>query len=308
MARETWGTYSVRDHLVERPWAADVLLYDRLVIPVPVDPSAPAEGYEWQRWTEQRWDPGRQRRLLEVLGERAYPVLWNKYLQEEWAQEWRAGVAGQVDREADVVNPYELTARLLTRGLPIRVTAVTAVATYRSEAELTEALHLRAVGARQQMPAGQMAVVMGRKFLVPDRSEYSDDFALLKRAVDVASDDEFRNKRAAYWKWQRDYLNDALYADPDSIQDSIAAMSELVHEELHAVKMRKVKCVTMFAFCIASVGVSLLAAPLAPLALAGAFLSIGQFSAEKVFAKQERSQPSAATLLIAGRRSLGWEE
>jgi hypothetical protein len=32
---ETWGTFSVTDHLGRRAFVADVILYDRLVIPVP---------------------------------------------------------------------------------------------------------------------------------------------------------------------------------------------------------------------------------------------------------------------------------
>jgi hypothetical protein len=33
MTIELWGTFAVRDHLVARAFVADVLLYDRLVIP-----------------------------------------------------------------------------------------------------------------------------------------------------------------------------------------------------------------------------------------------------------------------------------
>jgi hypothetical protein len=152
-----------------------------------------------------------------------------------------------------------------------------------------------------------MAVVMGRKFLVPDPSEYTDDYALLRKTVEVAADDDFQNRHAAYWKWQRDYLNDALYADPESIQESLSEMSE-IEEELGAVNKRRARFVMMFALCVVSVGVSLLAAPLGPPAFAGAFLSVGQFPAGEVFARQERSEPTAACLLIAGRRSLGWED
>ena len=35
MARERWGSFSVRDHLNTRALATDVLLYDRLIFPVP---------------------------------------------------------------------------------------------------------------------------------------------------------------------------------------------------------------------------------------------------------------------------------
>jgi hypothetical protein len=67
-------------------------------------------------------------------------------------------------------DPYEYTARLLRDGLPTRVTAVTAVATYRSEDELSKAIEMRSVQPNQAMPVGQSAVVMGREFLIPDRS------------------------------------------------------------------------------------------------------------------------------------------
>jgi len=33
--RERWGTFSVRDHVGDAPFVSEVLLYDRLVIPVP---------------------------------------------------------------------------------------------------------------------------------------------------------------------------------------------------------------------------------------------------------------------------------
>ena len=61
--RELWGTFSVRDHGNERPFVADVMLYDRLVIPFPADRD------EWARWEdpERDWNPGRQKRVLDVL-------------------------------------------------------------------------------------------------------------------------------------------------------------------------------------------------------------------------------------------------
>ena len=43
MAFETWGTFAVDDHLGKRAFVADVLLYDRLVIPVP-------DARERERW------------------------------------------------------------------------------------------------------------------------------------------------------------------------------------------------------------------------------------------------------------------
>jgi uncharacterized membrane protein len=43
MSIERWGAFSVVDHKDARKLAADVLLYDRLVLPTPMD------------WDRERW-------------------------------------------------------------------------------------------------------------------------------------------------------------------------------------------------------------------------------------------------------------
>ena len=37
MSRETWATFSVKDHCSEYAFVREVMLYDRLVIPIPPD-------------------------------------------------------------------------------------------------------------------------------------------------------------------------------------------------------------------------------------------------------------------------------
>jgi hypothetical protein len=61
--RELWGTFSVRDHLDERPFVADLMLYDRLIVPVPSDKE---ERARWQQ-PELGWNPARQKRVLDVI-------------------------------------------------------------------------------------------------------------------------------------------------------------------------------------------------------------------------------------------------
>jgi hypothetical protein len=36
--RERWGAFSVRDHINSAPFVSEVLLYDRLIVPIP-DPN-----------------------------------------------------------------------------------------------------------------------------------------------------------------------------------------------------------------------------------------------------------------------------
>lgn len=74
MARRLWGCYSVSDHMRPRAFVADLLLYDRLVIPVP----AASDMALW----EKHWNPERQARLLEILGPYAAQVEWSADLKK----------------------------------------------------------------------------------------------------------------------------------------------------------------------------------------------------------------------------------
>ena len=42
--KQVWAAYAVTDHLAKKAFVADVMLYDRLVIPVP----APDDHARWQ--------------------------------------------------------------------------------------------------------------------------------------------------------------------------------------------------------------------------------------------------------------------
>jgi hypothetical protein len=311
VGREVWGTYSVRDHLEEHPWAADVLLYDRLVIPVPPVPGDPRDPAEWARWQDNGWRPEWQRELLAVLGERASPVTWTPLLRDQWSSlhvDARAGLAQGVGAEAQrpsAANPYLATAMVLERRLPSRVTAVTAVATYRSLADLEAAVALRELTPVDPLPAGQLTVVIGREFLVPDADDFSDDLDLLKAALDI-EDDDVRRRRAAYWRWQREFLRDGMFVDQDSIAAAAEEMQDLVADEQRAVRRSRTRLVTLFALTTATAAAALLSGPLIPLTLTAAFLSVGQFVASEAFDAREPSQPSPAGLLITARKELGW--
>jgi len=56
MPYEVWGTFSVSDHLRRRPFVADVLLYDKLVIPVVPEKDQAVRN----RWQERGWRPDDQ--------------------------------------------------------------------------------------------------------------------------------------------------------------------------------------------------------------------------------------------------------
>jgi hypothetical protein len=246
-----------------------------------------------------------------VLGERAYPVSWTPFLRDQWSAlhaDARAGLARGIGAEAHrptAADPYLATAMLLEQGLPSRVTAVTAVATYRPLADLETAVALRELTPVDPLPAGQLTVVIGREFLAPDPDGFSDDRDLLRAALDI-EDDDVRRRRAAYWRWQREFLRDGMFVDQDSIADAAEEMQDLIADEQRAVRRSRTRLVTLFALTTATAAITLLSGPLSPLTLTAAFLSVGQFVASEAFDAREPSQPSPAGLLITARKELGW--
>src|SRR5262245_7830144 len=123
MARQVWGTFSVRDHCDPHAFVAEVMLYDRLVIPTPPNDQ------ERERWRHNGWDPDRQRRLLEILGPRAYVVNWDEGKQQRWKARYEAGTE---IAQAAGDWAFAATRTELTQGLPPHVTGLQVVANYSS--------------------------------------------------------------------------------------------------------------------------------------------------------------------------------
>jgi hypothetical protein len=95
MGQQLWGCYAVNDHMQSRPFVADVLLFERLVIPVPPEDDPEA----LKPW--KAWQPDRQRELLDILGDIAYRVPWSSQLRRVFAAQWAAGIARVIDGEAE---------------------------------------------------------------------------------------------------------------------------------------------------------------------------------------------------------------
>jgi hypothetical protein len=191
MSQELWATYSVRDHKnwktdrsTARNLAADIMLYDRLVFPVPEDGRFPENSgrpdvrgpvewvsnqAEYDRWKEMEWDPDDQHELLDILTPLTRKVSWNSTLQDKWRSEAAGLVAQQLPDFAFVA-----TRTLLTRDLPAYVTGVAAVGpAYRTIEEIERELSIRNASERTKLPGGALATVLGWEFLTPDDDRLS---------------------------------------------------------------------------------------------------------------------------------------
>lgn len=239
--RERWGTFSVRDHDTPAPFVTEVLLYDRLVIPVP--PPGEEDTPFWRRN-----EVGLQRRCLDVLKVKtaasdglALTVPWDTGKRERFRTKMSTAAAlatqQQQPDQTYYLDPFEMTRELVKDefrpALPEDVSHAWVVAAYGS-AEV----YRRACGpATSRRP---LAAQVAHRFLTPTGSD--PDQSLLHRAVDLSTSDRFRKARAALYQWQESAIETGL-SDDKAIQEleaRVAAYNKAVEKAFREVVSRYV--------------------------------------------------------------------
>jgi hypothetical protein len=323
MSREVWATYSVKDHFDRRSLAADVMLYDRLVFPVPQTPDLQYDKadptqhgpvawsrnpVEWKRWEEKKWDPEAQESLLKLIEPVVRKVPWAP-LEEEYRKE--------VTNEAGKHLPgyaFEATKTVLTRDLPAYVTGVNAMGpTYRSVEQLEKELGVSAAGRRKKLPPSALGAVLGWEILVPDDPRLSDDKLLAEAVAFVTEDEDFRNHRTAFWDWQQEYLKDGV-TDRESIEKAVKDMRELLEAQKSAAEKMPIKPTTRYAFRIGGPGLAFAGLFFGPagaivFGAAGVVLTCAEIAAEKWFLKESQgpNEPNPAAFVTDLHRHFGME-
>lgn len=202
---QRFGTFAVNDHGHELAFVADVLLYDRLVIPYPACDEA-----EETRWHHERWEPDRLYSRLAILGDLAVRVPWTDGRVQAWRALYRAG------REVGQgFTPFQATAaflakefwephfckdmdRLRERGLV--APDATVVAAYPSMVSFLADFQPREEAYRQYRRE-RLGWVLSHEFLVPT-GEGRDADGILRDAVALARSPEFLAHRAKLNEWQ----------------------------------------------------------------------------------------------------------
>jgi hypothetical protein len=303
--REVWAAYSVSDHLAKKAFVADVMLFDRLVIPVPADD-------DHDRWEKMGWNEKRQARLLAILGDRALPIVWDAQLRAKWRSRWDAAKSLGIETSREAMR---MTPTVLLEKIPPQVTGVVAVAAFDSPEDLRKGLLLRVNPlAANPLPVpnyapGQLAAVIGRECLVPNNPDRNEE-DLLKEGVDLSGDTGFRRKRAAYWRWQREFLLDATILNNEALAEAVDEMKDLIEEEKSEARRSKIKLGFSFAFAVGAVATGIFTGPLAPVAVTSAFLSVGAWVIDHggdIFGGVGTTTRPAA-LCLSAQRDFGWSD
>jgi hypothetical protein len=322
MSEELWATYSVKDHLQPRALAADIMLFDRLVFPVPEDAHFPEQSGppniagpvewtrnpdEWKRWQDENWDPDRQNRLLELLKPVVRKISWDKTHQEKWRAE-AAKLAAQG------VPDYSLVATrtVQTRDLPAYVTGVAAVGpVYRTVEDMVRELGISDASGRTQLPGGALASALGWEFLVPHDDKLTDEELLKETVAFVTGDGDFQRDRRNFLDWQQRFLRNGA-TDVESVQRALEEMRELLEVSKKAAGRLRLRTITRNAFRFAPSALALsLAIAAIPggivVAAGGAFLSLGGMAIDQWFLKDaEQGQPAPTAFVHDVRRHFGW--
>jgi hypothetical protein len=217
MHSDLLGCFSVADHLATRAFVADVLLYDRLVIPVPDD-------RERERWEELGRAPDVLSRKLHILeepfhGRRDETLVmrlpWNDSFRRTLDMTYpaerqaltevdRSGPA-PLDRVASIqwLHRHMTDRRLVAGTIAIDLGYAEVVPAYPSFDGIERDFSPTLVDASDSIDDGGLLGVLGWEVFVPDDPAVDDD-TLLAAAVSLAHDPKFRQKRAAFHEWRRE--------------------------------------------------------------------------------------------------------
>jgi hypothetical protein len=305
---ELWGTFSVKDHCRPGAFVAEVLTYDKLMIPImPTSKhglSEKAAEDERERWKE--WKPDRQREIVKILGDAAEAHPWTAARQAEWQQEMEREVA---DARR---NGYFVTGSVLEKLAPARAKTMVAVSRYHNLDELKR-VGIRLVVPEEKLPASNLLAVLGYELLMPNDPEGGDDFESLREAVKVAKNDEYRIRRRALYEWQQDFLASDGMTDASSIREAVKQMSKLVDRlKMATDSQTKWKWARR---CFFFLGMGAKAAPIVNPALALPAGAVGVLASGLTLAIDQSADDRkiqgvaipAATLILDARERLGIE-
>ena len=253
---ELWGAFSVRDHLRRRPFVAEVLLYDRLMIPRPPtleeEQPEPKEESQLTRWMRSGWKPGRLKNALDILRERelAIELPWAEQARRDWSDLYHGSDFAQIGgKRSEIVNMARAEIEMAKATMPNQAAFVATgglIATYvAGEVQHPLAQRLVALARTPGVPiepviayrsykefqheqsvkkvkfdptAERPYAMFGWEFFVPEDSDKTD-WQLLREACQLASRDDFRETRQSFHYWLK-HMHEGN-VDPETARDDM---------------------------------------------------------------------------------------
>src|SRR4051812_13151144 len=243
MIAERWGSLAVSDHTSTRDLVANILLYDRLIVPVM---SVQADRDERAYWLQKGWDPDLQRKRVDQLRGLAVARPWDRWRREAFKSRMSELESERLDVEDVDALALATTRRILamepvTEKLP-GVARVDVVAAHNSTSAISDDFVI--AEAKDDLQA--QAILLTRRLAVP---EYEDDEKALACAIELSVDGDFRQKRSDLCDWQATAI--AQKWSPQEAVERIASMSDKYND---AVKSAAGNVRWKLAFLVCGIG------------------------------------------------------
>jgi hypothetical protein len=200
---ERWGSLAVDDHKDALALAINVLLYDRLVIPVCTDQD---DRDEHDYWYERGWEPDLQNLRLEQLDDLAVRRPWDAARRALFRSRYAELKAERADADADRAASDETATRAVTRHLLAQERLpgedrVNIIAAYGSLSAIENDFVLQPTLERNEQLEAQ-SLLITRRLAVPD----CDPEEALEKAIRLSRDRKFQRHRRALFDWQESFV------------------------------------------------------------------------------------------------------
>jgi hypothetical protein len=243
MTIERWGSLSVSDHVDVQDLTANVLLYDRLVIPVMVEQPDRNEGKYWE---DHGWNPELQSKRLGQLRELAVKRDWDLAHRELFKSRFAELAAEASDAVAVAAAKTEAAAlqttrRILAKAPPVLPPGVDHATVIPAYSSLVRMRHDFDIEDPKDNVAAQ-ALLISRRFKVPAESNPE---ASLEAALELSRNPDFRARRSELFDWQEKLLDKKL-----APQAAVNHLVDLVGRYNEKVEAASSKVETRFAFTV----------------------------------------------------------
>jgi hypothetical protein len=149
-------------------------------------------------------------------------------------------------------------------------------------------------------PAATLTIAIANRFLVP-QPEGKSNLQLLKEAVGLTDDADFRKKRQKLYDWQEDVIKRGI-----SNEKALEEMAEYVNDYNQATEKAVNKVYVKFAFTLVPIAITALAGPLAPVAGVGAIANLIRFWIFDRKPVVDAGKSEAAAMFHTVNEELGW--
>ena len=305
------------DHHRKRPFVADLILYDKLVIPVPPQKDDTARK-EWQR---RQWRPGELEDCVGAIKDVNDQLVWDVPWvpdSDVFESRWKAVKDVACDthnlaetRKIDPDRPAYHVTRKILEGVARDPKNwcdlgpgvwVDPMAAYPSQEAFARDVTVEVGQLTARAEEGTLAGVFGWQFVVPE-DRGLDDLALLGEAAQLASDADFRKKRRDFHEWRRKVIVEGV-----TDMTAVEAMEALVRDYGEAVRNAGIKTKTLYGFAVVGIGLGIAASlGVGAAGIAAAFLAAGSFGAARwIPGGEPEPDQRAAAMFHDARKHFGW--